>query len=423
LHQRHANFFLDLAEEADPKLRSSDQLKWLEVLGDEHENLRIAMTWLIDSNQPNEAARLVGALGWFWFLRGFWQEGWKWLTKVLSMEGDLQPHLRAKVLYRTGGLEIIRGNLAGRIELVEEALEICKDIGDEEGMAWCLNLLGQASTFHRQDLEAGVSILEESIGLFGKLGDEWGVAWSTRYLGQIVELQGDINQAINLQREALQQFETLGDTWNVAHSLYLLGLTLRNHEDFEEAKIYFQQSFSKCKLVEDDVMAAHALQGLGIVALKTKHYREADVHLRDSLKIMQRIGDENCATRVLTNMSRIAEHDGDFVEATKLQRQSLQGYKKIERKDFIAISLMRLASLAALSGSSRRAACLLGAAEAYLKLPQAVLAPVHQNELDRILSTFQELRGDEIFEQDFADGFSMSVDDAISYALGEEGGI
>jgi hypothetical protein len=52
-----------------------------------------------------------------------------------------------KAIYRAGGLEIIRGNLAGTTELVEEALVICREKEDEEGVAWCLNLLGQAGTW------------------------------------------------------------------------------------------------------------------------------------------------------------------------------------------------------------------------------------------------------------------------------------
>ena len=417
-NQRHAHLFIKLAEDADPRIRSADQLEWLEHLGDEHENLRAALRWVIEHNQADEAARLVGALGWFWFLRGFWEEAWNWLTKILNMVDVPKPHLRAK-LFRAGGLELIRGNLAGRVELVEEALDIYKDVGDEEGMAWCLNLLGQATTFHRQDLEKGVDMLKESIDLFQNLGDEWGVAWSTRYLGQIIDLQGDGNRAVQLQREALQQFEDLGDIWNTAHSLYLLGGTFRHHGDFEEAKPLFQESFSKSELVEDDVMAAHAMQGLGLVALKTLHYREAHEHLRDALEIMLRIGDENCASRVLANLSQIAQHYGDYDQATKLQQQSLQGFNNMYRKDQIVLGLARLAALEEKMGSEIRAARLLGATEAFLKMSQAVLAQVHLEEYEDVIAALQKHKEDEVFSKSYKEGLNLSSDEAIAYALGE----
>jgi len=416
ISQRHANLFIKLAEDADPRLRGSDQLEWLKRLGDEHENLRAALRWVIEHNQADEAARLVGALGWFWFLRGFWEEAWNWLTKILNMVDVPKLHLRAK-LFRAGGLELIRGNLAGRVELVEEALDIYKDVGDEEGMAWCLNLLGQASTFHRDDLNKGVEILNESVELFHKLGDEWGVAWSTRYLGQIIDIQGDVNRAVQLQRNALQKFENLGDIWNAAHSLYLLGGTFRNHGEFEEAQPLFQESISKSELVEDDVMAAHAMQGLGMVALKTLQYREAHEYLRDSLEIMQRIGDEHCGSRVLANLSQIAQHDGDYDQAMKLQQQSLQGFNNMNHKDQIALGFARLAILAKLSGSNVRAARLLGAAEAYRKLNPIAQEQSVREEFEGLISEFQKLRGEEIFEQSYSEGYAMTLEDSLSYAL------
>lgn len=421
IRQRHADLFIDLAEEADSRLRTSEQLKWLELLRDQHENLRTALSWLVASNQADEAARLVGALGWFWFLRGFWREPWNWLTKTLNIVPGPEPHLRAKALFKTGGLEIIRGTLAGRVELVEEALDICRDIGDEEGVAWCLNLLGQAITYNMRDLDQGAVLLSKSIELFRKLEDDWGVAWSTRYLGQIFELQGDIDRSISLQKEALHRFEDIGDIWNVAHSLYLLGGTFRDHGEYDEAKMQYEESYSRCRLVEDNIIAAHALQGLGKVALETRHYRDADEHLQGALEVMQRIGDDNCASSVLEGMSRVAQHNGDYGQAMQLLRQSLPGFKKLNRDDLIVLGLARLASLEESLGRSSRAARLIGAAEGYRSNSQTVLVPVHDKEFEGILSAFRELSGDEIFEHDYAKGLAMSIEDAIDYALGGKG--
>ncbi len=417
--RRHANLFIKLAEETDPKIRGVDQLKWLEILEDEHENLRAALAWSIASDRANDAARLVGALGWFWFIRGYWEEAWRWLTMSLDMATDPEPHLRAKALYRAGGLEIIRGNLAGPLELVKEALDICMDIGDEEGMAWCLNLLGQATTFIKLDLDEGTANLKKSIELFQSLDDEWGVAWSTRYLGQIAEIEEDIDRSVALQKEALQRFEDLGDVWNVAHSLFSLGGTLRDHGDYHEAKKVYLESLSKCELVEDKVMAAHALQGLGMVALEMEHYREADEYLRDGLEILQRIGDETCASRSLGRLARVAQHDGDFDQAAEFLRGSLLGFAKLDRKDEIARCLARFAVLAEIAGHNKRAARLLGAA---LRTgSQTWIPPLIRGELEDQVAALREIMGNEDFEGVYAEGAAMSFDEAIAYALGEVG--
>jgi len=419
--RRHANFFIKLAEKADPKIRGGDQLEWLEILEDEHENLRAALRWSIASDRPNDAARLVGALGWFWFIRGYWEEAWRWLTMSSDILTDPEPDLRAKALYRAGGIEVIRGNLAGPRELVQEAMDICTGLGDEEGMAWCLNLLGQATTFEKQDLDQGSANLTKSIELFHSLDDEWGVAWSTRYLGQIAEIEEDIDRSVALHEEALQRFEELGDVYNAAHSLFILGETYRNHGDFHEAKKVFLESYSKSELVDAPVWAAHALMGLGMTALEIEHYHEADENLRDALEILQRIGDENCASRTLGGLARVAQHNDDYDQAAEYLRESLLGFTKVSREDRVIVSFARFAELAEIAGNNKRAARLLGAALASSTSSQTWIPPLLRDEFVGQVDALREVMDDEVFERMYAEGAAMSLDEATTYALGETG--
>jgi len=344
--ERHASFFIELAEEADPKTRGSDQLAWLEILEDEHENFRAALGWSIASDRPNDAARLVGALGWFWFISGYWQDAWRWLSALSDMVSDPEPLLRAKAIYRAGGIEVIRGNLAGPLELVQEALEICTELRDAEGIAWCLNLMGQATTFTSENLDEGTANLTKSIELFHELDDKWGVAWSTRYLGQIAEKQGVLERSVALQQEAGQQFEDLGDVYNTAHSLYLIGVTYQNQADFHQAKKHYLESYTKAEFVDAPVWEAHALMGLGMIALEMEHYQKADENLRDALEILQRIGDENCSFRTMRDLARIAQHNGDYDQAADFLRKNLLGFTKLGRPIQVVVSFARFAELA-----------------------------------------------------------------------------
>jgi predicted ATPase len=62
VRQRHAEFFLALAEEAEPELLGPHQEAWLERLEREHDNLRAALRWLLDEKEAELALRLAGAL-------------------------------------------------------------------------------------------------------------------------------------------------------------------------------------------------------------------------------------------------------------------------------------------------------------------------------------------------------------------------
>ena len=419
--ERHASLFIKLAEEADPKIRGVDQLKWLEILEDEHENLRAALEWSIASDRADDAARLIGALGWFWFIRGYWQEAWRWLIMSLDMVTNPKPRLRAKALYRAGGIEVIRGNLAGPLELVQEAMDICTDVSDEEGMACCLNLLGQETTFTKQNLEEGTANLTKSIELFHSLGNEWGEAWSTRYLGQIAEIEEDIDRSIALQQEAIQQFEKLGDVYNTAHSHYLLGGTYQGQGDFHQAKKHYLESYSKSEFVDAPVWAAHALMGLGMIALEMEHYQEADENLRDALEILQRIGDEHCTSRTMRDLARIAQHNGDYDLAADFLRRNLLGFSKLGLAVQVLISFARFAELAVIAGDNKRAARLSGAALASSTSSQERIPPLYRDEFEAQVEELQETMDDEVFERAYAEGAAMSLDEATAYALGEIG--
>ncbi len=65
IRDRHAAFFLELAETTEPLLEGRDQLQWSAVLEQERANLRAAIHWSAARADGETAQRLVGALGWF----------------------------------------------------------------------------------------------------------------------------------------------------------------------------------------------------------------------------------------------------------------------------------------------------------------------------------------------------------------------
>ena len=69
---RHAGFFLDLAERADPDRRNADPA-WLDVIDREHDNLRAALAWSRETGDHDTLLRLAGALAFFWYYRGYLQ--------------------------------------------------------------------------------------------------------------------------------------------------------------------------------------------------------------------------------------------------------------------------------------------------------------------------------------------------------------
>jgi predicted ATPase len=87
VRERHAAFFLALAEQAEPELEGSRQGAWLDRLEAEHDNLRAALSWLLARRRSEPALRMGAALRRFWFAWSYLSEGIGWLERVLA-EGD-----------------------------------------------------------------------------------------------------------------------------------------------------------------------------------------------------------------------------------------------------------------------------------------------------------------------------------------------
>jgi predicted ATPase len=75
IEPRFAVYFLQFAEQVEPKLYGPEQRLWLERIEAEYDNLRATLAWLRARGARTDALRLAGALGWFWFRRGRFSEG------------------------------------------------------------------------------------------------------------------------------------------------------------------------------------------------------------------------------------------------------------------------------------------------------------------------------------------------------------
>jgi predicted ATPase/DNA-binding SARP family transcriptional activator len=146
---RHLDYFVSLAEKAEPKIRGSQQIEWLNRLELELGNLRGALQYAQDKDLDSEdrgyyiesLARLAGALWVFWFIRGRFSEGRRWAEQALAFlrqTGGASP-LLGKVLYTAGSFCFFQGDFALAEELSLESLRVCKSSND---------LFGEAISYH-----------------------------------------------------------------------------------------------------------------------------------------------------------------------------------------------------------------------------------------------------------------------------------
>jgi non-specific serine/threonine protein kinase len=265
--RRFRDYFVSLAEEAEPHLIGPDQAVGLDRLEREHDNLRAALRWCIARGAAEEGLRLVGALWRFWFTRRHLVEGSRWFDECLGLAdaAHVKPETRAKALNGGGNLAHARGDLARAAALHQESLAVRQALGDRRGIAISLNSLANVAV-DRGDYDAARALHEDSLALRRELGDTRGIAIALNNLGVIARDQADWERAAALTRESVAVFKELGDKHGMAISLVTLGAAEYHLGSHAEATALHQQSLALFGEVENRREIAECLEVLAMLA-------------------------------------------------------------------------------------------------------------------------------------------------------------
>jgi len=313
---RHAEYYLALAEEAEPKLVGAEQGMWLDLLEAEVDNLRAAIGWSAEAGEPEMGLRFAGALLRFCYLRGRYREGREWFEGVLSRGGASPAPLRAKALYGVGYLLFLQCEYDSGKALLQQSAALYRELKDKRGLASALR--GLASVEREQGRYARARTLhEDSITLWRELGDEAGIADTLAYLAMAAWLEGDHGRAEALGNEALVMCRRLGDTHGTICSLIVLGAEANHEGDYERAEEILQEGLllSREGLREGVPFSLHQM---GIAAHRRGEQDRARALLEESLVLHRDVGDRWRMASVLEGLAEVSSSLGDHERASRL---------------------------------------------------------------------------------------------------------
>jgi tetratricopeptide (TPR) repeat protein len=265
LTQRHADYFLRLAEEAEPHLTGAAQARWMERLETEHENLRLSLDSLRRAGLGAEELRLVGALMRFWYQRGHLREGSRRCEDALAAHDD-QSLPRVKALFGACLLAHRLGDYERADVLANERLELSRVLGDAEAIASSLVGVGlMANTLG--DNERSEAAYAESAELARAGGHTWILAIVTGNLGSLAQEQEDFAQARVRFEESLALFRQVGDERFAAGALYNLGSVAAREGRNDEAKALLHESLESARVLLDKELVIWCLEELAALAV------------------------------------------------------------------------------------------------------------------------------------------------------------
>ncbi len=373
---RHAAFFVDLAELAVPELHGPRQLDWLGILDAEHDNLRAALRWTLERDSVS-AVRLAGALGWYWHNHGHFVEGAQWLAQSLERVADDRTTEGARALAVRGMLLREVAEYRAAAEYLDAAIDICREISDIDGLIVALNERAYVMAYQR-DIERARPLFEEGLRLAIDRGDRHGQA---NYLGALglaeLHLSGDLKQSMDLTQRSLNLFREVGDLRDIAMQLSNVGTVAMFTGDYQRAEAFLDEGLSLSRHLRDDSHAAYMLKQLGYLALE----------VADAVLARERFSD------------------------------SIDLYRNQRQPGHIAGCLEGLAGIAAIAAIGDRAARLLGAAEAWGAQLNQPLRSSERTRHERIVANTRRLLTPETFTRLWDEGATLTLEAAVSLGL------
>jgi non-specific serine/threonine protein kinase len=239
--RRHAAHFAAVAESADAHLDGPDQVKWVQRLAAEQDNLREAMRWSLNES-PETGLRIATGLGRFWGRRGDWSEGREWMGRLLAEGADVPADLAGRAHHVAGMLALQQTDLEVATVHLTEALTLFRRGGDLDRAGDVLSNLANLAV-DRGDLDRARDLYEEALETKGRAGNAGlGMLINLGWLALEVDDRADGRAKFETARRAAT---TAGDSDSLAWCSLGLGVLAWLDDDLEVASACFDDSVQR----------------------------------------------------------------------------------------------------------------------------------------------------------------------------------
>jgi predicted ATPase len=406
IRTQHLAHYCRLAQEVEPKLYGTQQLEGLAQLDAEQSNIRAALEWGLE-NGLETGAQLAGTMFWYWHLRGL-LDGYVWLQRALAAASGGTKPLRALLLSRAGYLAWQLRDASRVVPYCEESIALFRELGDQEGMAFPLATLGLFAYFHQADGERGRALLQEGLDLYRQAGNKWGSRHVLALLGSTYSME-PFDQGSACFQESLALARELGLPDGIAWALYCLGVAASFRGDLEQAMALFTEELPLSHAVGQRYLIIESLFYMEMIALRQGEVDQAKALARQALEEEIR----GAGLRVSWRFS-LLEADAPWRSETMLL-ENLALARESGDKLVIAHALFRLAASAWCLGQLDRAVRLYAAALAASGFVPSL--PLERTDFDHTLTGTLLQLDEPAFQNAWAEGSAMTVDQAVAYAL------
>jgi len=236
------------------------------VLGEDQDNHRAALEWAAAAGEIESEVRLAVAARWYWAVQGHLSEGRRVFDGLFERTKGAPKELRAPALVHGAIFPFRQGETRLAADLLQESLDLYRELGDEEGIARAIAELGGVA-IAEGDLDRAAELYEEAVPLFHRQGKSSREGASLGNLGTIAHMRGDYATAVRYYDEAIELAREAGDSDGAAVSFHNLARSELAQGHAERGLEALRESLALARRLGYREVIAYGLGGLAELAM------------------------------------------------------------------------------------------------------------------------------------------------------------
>lgn len=416
---RHLNTYLAFADEAEPKLRSAEDIIWMDLVARDHDNLRQAIDWAIQTGNSQAALGLCADLYYFWFRRGHIQEGMRQHQRAADLQDASQHPLElAKALKFLGFFYWINGAYPTALVTLNRSIDLHKNVTEEGRHSYALALFYLGMTHMRLgNFSAAQKAGQEALEIFQDVREYDGMAFGKFLLGRIQLEQGQMQLAEGALKQALEWSRKAGDRLVISLVISSLEILAISEGDYAGAQALNEEELELARQMKDIWMISSALREAGNIAQAKGDFGRAQALFLESGELYRQQGLPNDLARTCFKLGYLAILQGDMPAGKVYIEEALDLYRKLKHERGLTEILDGWAAHAAATGRPELAARLQGAADASFQLLGLTRWPQDLIEYQKKRTALLETLGEQRYQEAYSLGKTLDLEQALGQTV------
>ena len=294
---RYSEYYLNLAKRAEKNLIGADQVRWLEIIEQELDNIRVLFVWCIENEQAEFGLQLAVSIYRYWIIRSMMREGSQWLKRMLDLSALLAPDKqRCKALNAYGIMFALTNNFKDTFAVFEESQQLAKQLGFQEGLGEVLNHLGWAY-FWEAKFERSRKTSLEAKRIHTELGNQRGISVAYNNLGSCALYQGAFEDSINFFGKGIEIRKDILDDRGYAFGLINSAQTKVYLGEYDSALRELGIALEILSELRDAQLIAWAKHNTAFHALRSNELQKSMLVAAEALQLWDQAGTVTGALR------------------------------------------------------------------------------------------------------------------------------